>query len=268
MSLKELVEPIYTQIMGQSLKVENLMVRGIDDTLFATNSGTNIMGAAGNILKPKLTIDNNGDNTALDIVSTVTTDTRDTGTGARTVQVEGLFFEGGKRKYRKCVYKMNGTTIVNGGDGIVSGTNLFCVVNKISVVTHGNSRSNNGTITAKQTGGALVMGILQPAHFSSKVVSYAAPTKHTVLIKDLYVSSFTQTGSSIQLYTQNLNTGSKNLISKISLSSGVATDVSHPINLKVEPDNVVYVEITELSGSAAIIGNNQTSVTLLMVETK
>ncbi len=270
MSLKEIVEPIYNQIMNQNVLAENKMIRALDETLFASNSGTNTLGAAGHIIKPKLTVDNNGDNSALDIVSTSPNDTRDTGTGARTVEVEGLFFDGSdsKRKYRKCVFKMNGTTTVNTGTGIESGTNLFCVVNSIVVKTHGTNLSNVGTITAKQTGSTLVMGVLQPTHFSSKMLSYAPPTKHTLLIKELYVSSFSQTGSSIKMFVQNLNTGSKDLIGKISLSSGVATDVNMPVNLKMPPDNVVYVEITEHSGSGSIVGNNQTTVNLLCIESK
>lgn len=270
MSLKEIVEPIYNQIANQNVIAENKQIRAIDNSLFSTNSGINTLGAGGNILRPKLTVDDNGDNTALDIVSSVTTDVRTSGTGARQVLVEGLFFDGtdSKRKYRKCVFKMNGTTIVNSGDGIVSGTNLFCVVNKITVETHGNSLTNNGIITAKATGTSVVMGVLQANYFSSKMLSYAPPTKHTLLIKELYLSSFSQTASSIQLFAQNLNTGSKDLITKVSLSSGMATDVSVPINLKLPPDNVAYVEITEHSGSSAIVGNNQTTVNLLCVESK
>ena len=54
MSLKEIVEPIYNQIMNQNILAENKMIRALDETLFASNSGTNTLGAAGHIIKPKL----------------------------------------------------------------------------------------------------------------------------------------------------------------------------------------------------------------------
>ena len=148
MSLKEIVEPIYTQIDNKSARITNIVIKGIDDSAVA---GTKTLGAAGNLLAFKIG-DSAGANTALDIVSTNSTDTRDTGNGARNVRVSGFFYDSSDSNFRKartCVFKMNGTTIVNTGSGILSGTNLFCAVTKIEVVTAGSTLCNAGTITAK-----------------------------------------------------------------------------------------------------------------------
>ena len=211
MSLKEIVEPIYTQIEDKSARVNNTLIRAIDD---AAAAGTFTLGASSNLLAFKIG-DSAGANTALDLVSTSALDVRTSGTGARQVKVEGLVADtsdSNKRKPQTCVFNMNGTTIVNTGSGVASGINLFCAVNKITVFSTGNTYSNAGDITAKQTGTSTVYGILQATHFSSKCLHYATRSSEELLIKSIHISSAMATACSVELFEQDLNTGYKEMI--------------------------------------------------------
>ncbi len=257
MSLKEIVEPVYTQIFDRSARVNNTIVRAIDEQATA---GTFTLGSAGNLNSFKIG-DGAGANTALDLVSTSALDVRDTGTGARQVRVDGLFADtadSNKRKPQFCVFNMNGTTIVNTGSGIFSGTNLFCAVNKISVISSGNTYCNQGSITAKATGAATVFGILQPKHFSSKSLFYATSHTEQLLIKDLHISSSMATACSIELFEQDLDSGLKELIGKIFVGN-VHSDINHPLNFKVGKTKVFYATITNLE---TVIGTNHISANI------
>jgi len=251
MSLKEIVEPIYTQIFDRSARVSNTVIRAIDDTATA---GTFTLGSAGNLNSFKIS-DGAGANTAVDVKSTSALDVRDTGTGARQVKVEGLFADtsdSNKRKPQTCVFNMNGTTIVNTGSGIASGTNLFCAVNKITVFSSGNTYCNQGDISVKQTSTSTVYGILQAKHFSSKSMFYATAHDEQLLIKDIHISSSMATACSIELFEQDLESGLKEMIGKIFVGSA-HSDINHPLNYKVGKTKVFYATITNLE---AVIGTN------------
>lgn len=253
MSLKEIVEPIYTQIEDKSARVNNTLIRAIDDT---ASAGTFTLGASSNLLAFKIG-DASGANTALDIVSTSALDVRTTGTGARQVKVEGLFADtsdGNKRKPQTCVFNMNGTTIVNTGDGIASGTNLFCAVNKITVFSTGNTYSNAGDITAKQTGTGTVYGMLQATHFSSKCLHYATRSSEELLVKSIHISSAMATACSVELFEQDMDNGHKELLGKVYV--GQAPDIQHPLHLKIGKGKVFYATITNLE---PVLGTNHIS---------
>ena len=251
MSLKEIVEPIYTQIEDRSARVSNTVIRAIDDTAVA---GTFTLGSSGNLNVFKIS-DGSGANTALDVKSTSALDVRDTGTGARQVKVEGLVSDtsdSNKRKPQTCVFNMNGTTIVNTGSGIASGTNLFCAVNKITVFSSGNTFTNQGDISVKQTSTSTVYNILQAKHFSSKSMFYATAHNEQLLIKDIHISSSLATACSIELFEQDLESGHKEMIGKLFVGSN-HSDINHPLNYKIGKTKVFFAEITNLE---AIIGSN------------
>jgi len=251
MSLKEIVEPIYTQIEDRSARVSNTVIRAIDDTAVA---GTFTLGSSGNLNVFKIS-DGSGANTALDVKSTSALDVRDTGTGARQVKVEGLVSDtsdSNKRKPQTCVFNMNGTTIVNTGSGIASGTNLFCAVNKITVFSSGNTFTNQGDISVKQTSTSTVYNILQAKHFSSKSMFYATAHNEQLLIKDIHISSSLATACSIELFEQDLESGHKEMIGKLFVGSN-HSDINHPLNYKIGKTKVFFAEITNLE---AIIGTN------------
>ena len=248
MSLKEIVEPIYTQIEDRSARVDNQIIRAIDDTIV---NGTFTLGGSGNLIAFKI----GGTNTALDIVSTSTADVRDTGNGARTIRVDGLFADtndGNKRKPRFCIFNMNGTTVVNTGSGIASGTNLFCAVNKITVLSTGAAYCNAGDITAKATGASTVFGILQSTHFSSKVMFLATAHNQQLLIKDIHISSSLATAGSIEIFEQDLDTGLKEMLGKVFVGNS-HSDILHPLNYRVGKQKAFYITITNLE---SVIGSN------------
>ena len=253
MSLKEIVEPIYTQIEDKSARVNNTLIRAIDD---AAAAGTFTLGASSNLLAFKIG-DSAGANTALDLVSTSALDVRTSGTGARQVKVEGLVADTSdcnKRKPQTCVFNMNGTTIVNTGSGVASGINLFCAVNKITVFSTGNTYSNAGDITAKQTGTSTVYGILQATHFSSKCLHYATRSSEELLIKSIHISSAMATACSVELFEQDLDSGEKELLGKVFV--GTTPDIQHPLNLKIGKGKIFYATITNLE---AVLGTNHIS---------
>ncbi len=254
MSLKEIVEPIYTQIDNRSARITNVVIKGIDDVATA---GTNTLGAAGNLLAFKIG-DSAGANTALDIVSTSALDTRDTGNGVRTVRVSGLFYDASDSNFRKprdCVFKMNGTTIVNTGSGVVSGTNLFCAVTKIEVVTAGSSLCNVGTITAKATGTSSVFNILQPGHYSSKSMFYVTGSKEQLLLKQIHISSSMATAATIEIFEQDIDNGLKILVDKLFVGNS-HSDITRPLNHKVGNQKALYATITNLE---TVVGTNHIS---------
>ena len=251
MSLKEIVEPIYTQIEDRSARVDNQIIRAIDDTIVA---GTFTLGGSGNLIAFKIG-DGAGANTALDIVSTSTADVRNNGNGARTIRVDGLFADtndGNKRKPRFCIFNMNGTTVVNTGSGIASGTNLFCAVNKITVLSTGAAYCNAGDITAKATGASTVFGILQSTHFSSKVMFLATAHNQQLLIKDIHISSSLATAGSIEIFEQDLDTGLKEMLGKVFVGNN-HSDILHPLNYRVGKQKAFYITITNLE---SVIGSN------------
>lgn len=254
MSLKEIVEPVYTQIFDRSARVNNTVIRAIDDTITA---GTFTLGSSGNLNVFIIGGSGSGANTALDVVSTSAADVRNTGTGARKVTVEGLFTDiadSNKRKPRTCIFNMNGTTIVNTGAGI-TGTNSFCAVNKITVLDFGNTFTNQGVITVKKTGTATVFGILQLKHFSSKSMFYATAHDEQLLIKDIHISSSLATASSVELFEQDLQTGGKKLIGKLFVGNN-HSDINHPLNFKVGKTKAFYATITTLE---SVISTNHIS---------
>lgn len=260
MSLKQIAEPIYTQIDDKSSQMKNIVIKGIDDAAVA---GTKTLGAAGNLLSFKIG-DSAGANTALDIVSSVVTDTRDTGNGARTVRVTGFFYDASDSNFRKprtCVFKMNGTTIVNTGSGILTGTNLFCAVTKIEVVTAGSSLCNDGTITAKATGTSTVFNVLQPTHYSSKSMLYVTGSKEQLLLKQIHISSSMATAATIEIYEQDIDNGLKILIDKLFVGNS-HSDITRPLNHKVGNQKALYANITNLE---AVIGTNHISANMSAV---
>ena len=149
---------------------------------------------------------------------------------------------------------MNGTTIVNTGSGVASGINLFCAVNKITVFSTGNTYSNAGDITAKQTGTSTVYGILQATHFSSKCLHYATRSSEELLIKSIHISSAMATACSVELFEQDLDSGEKELLGKVFV--GTTPDIQHPLNLKIGKGKIFYATITNLE---AVLGTNHIS---------
>ena len=147
---------------------------------------------------------------------------------------------------------MNGTTIVNTGDGIASGTNLFCAVNKITVYSSGGSYCNTGDITAKATGTSTVFGILQATHYSSKCLHYATHHNEQLLVKNIHISSSMATACSVELFEQDLETGLKDMITKIFVG-GSHSDILIPLNFKVGKQKVFYATIVNLE---TVIGTN------------
>ena len=260
MSLKEIVEPIYTQINNRSARITNVVIKGIDDAAVA---GTKTLGAGGNLLSFKIG-DSAGANTALDVVSSVATDTRDTGNGARTVRVSGFFYDSSDsnfRKARNCVFKMNGTTIVNTGSGIVSGTNLFCAVTKIEVVSAGSSNCNDGIITAKATGTSTVFNVLQATHYTSKSMLYVTGSKEQLLLKQIHISSAMATAATVEIFEQDIDNGLKILIDKLFVGNN-HSDITRPLNHKVGNQKALYATITNLE---SVIGVNHISANISAV---
>ena len=252
MSLLNIVEPIYTQIKDRATIVQNKNIVGIDDTITA---GTFTLGFGGVATFIKFGNTEDG----LDVISTSAADTA-TGTGARTIAVEGLFCDtadSNRYKKRTSIYTLAGTS----AGSLTSGVNSFAIVHKISVLTAGSGNVNAGTISAKIA--ANTCCVLKPNEGESKVLTHAVPHLKNLLVKALHISSYCQTAASIRVEEQDLATGRKKLITKLFLATSTS-HIDYPLNHKVVAGKYITANITNLETPT---GTNHICAKLEAVET-
>ena len=244
MSVKIIQEPIYNQIKDTNNGFANNTITAIANSVAA---GTTVVGHN----STALFMDFDGA-VALDITSSSANDTNTgSATGAKRLKVEGLFCDTSDLNHykpRTALFNMNGTSNAT----LYSGVNLFSVVNKVSVISNGTNNHNEGNIFVKQTGTANLAGFIRATESQSHTFMKGVGHSNTLLIKDIHISAFCQTGCVIKIYKQSLISGMKYLESQILINDSTP-HIIHQINLKIEGNNVVYAEITNLE---TVTGNN------------
>ena len=234
MSLLNIVEPIYTQIKDRATIVQNKNIVGIDDAITA---GTHTLGGDNQMLFIKLLHTQDG----LDVISTSAADTA-SGTGARTIAVEGLYCDtadGNKYKKRISTYTMAGTS----AGSLLTGVNEFSIVHKISVLTAGSANVNAGSISAKIA--SSVCCVLKPNEGESKVLTHGVQHGKELLVKALHVSAMGQTAANIQIEEQELGTGRKKIITKLFIGANTS-HIDYPLNHKVPAGSYITANIINL----------------------
>tara|TARA_R110000823_G_scaffold18197_5_gene56975 strand:- start:173 stop:934 length:762 start_codon:yes stop_codon:yes gene_type:complete len=242
MSVKIIQEPIYNQIKNTNSGFQNKHITGISDVISA---GLEVVG----LNNQTQYIEFNGV-VAVDVVSNNSGDSSG-GTGAKTIQVSGLYSDGGdghKYKPRVATFTLDGTTNAS----LASGINSFSVINEVRVISHGTSNSNIGAISVKKTGTTSLMGFIQPTHGASNTFSFAVPNRNTLLVKDIHITAFCQTGCVLRLYRQQLISGHRTLESQI-IVNDQTSHINHQINLKINENEIFYCFLLPLE---TITGTN------------
>ncbi len=241
-SVNIIQEPIYNQIKNTNSGFTNKHLVGISD---AITSGLEVVG----FNNTTQYIEYNGV-VALDVVSSDAQDDS-SGTGAKTVQVSGLYSDSGdnnRYKQRVAIFTLDGTSNAS----LASGTNSFSVINEVKVISHGTSNTNVGNISVKKTGTSSLMGFIQAEHGRSNAFMFAVSNRNTLLVKDIHVSAFCQTGCVLRLYRQNLISGHRTLESQL-LINDQTTHINHQVNLKINENEIFYSFLLPLE---AITGTN------------
>jgi len=242
MSVKIIQEPIYNQIKDNNSGFTNKHLVGISD---AITSGLEVVG----LNNTTQYIEYNG-LVALDIVSSSANDASG-GTGAKTVQVSGLFSDASdsnRYKPRVAVFTLNGTSNAT----LSSGVNSFSLVNEVKVVNHGTSNTNTGSISIKKTGTSSLMAFIQAEHGRTNAFTFGVSNRNQLLVKDIHVSAFCQTGCVLRIYRQNLISGHRTLESQL-LINDQTNHINHQVNLKIEGNELLFAFLLPLE---AITGTN------------
>ena len=255
MSLINSVESVYNQISNNNLSHQNLVIRGINDSI-ATGSLT--AGASNNIISYKT----NQDNQDIDVVSTSANDSS-AGTHARIITIEGIYIDSAdsnRFKFKTTTWTMNGTTRVSSP---TTGTNGFVAINNMFVNTGGTHKaSNHGEIKAQFVSSSSLLNVIHATAGKSHNFSYAVRTGKQLLVKGINLVSLVHTACQFSIYQTDLDTGLRTLIDKIPLNGD--ENISHQLNVIIPQNHIVFGEITNLE---AVVGSNHVSVNMSCVET-
>ena len=254
MSLINSAEPIYTQIANKNLAHNNVVIRGINDSI---SVGGHTAGAGANLLKFKTNLNNEN----ISVVSTSTADV-DGGAGAHIILIKGIYIDtndSNKFKHKTTTWTMNGLTPVSTP---TTGTNGFVAVNSMEVLSNGTHKlSNTGEITAR-FGVSDIVNLIHVEAGQSHSAFYAVKSGKELLIKEINITTLLQTACQIQVYILDLDTGLRTLIDKISLNGD--ENINQQLNLLVVENHIVYAILVPLE---SIVGTNHFSLNMSAIET-
>jgi len=180
----------------------------------------------------------------IQVSSTSANDAGPSGTGARTVQIQGLATSTSS-EYTIETFTMNGTTAVTGG--------TWWRVTRAQVMTVGSGGTNAGTITVEISGGGgAIYGTILSGEDATTAGIYTVPAGHKMMIKHLVVVQARTNGASgsaeVTLRTRSSTgtNGNFHPLKRFSLQTGMALDllfqggviVDELMDVKVRCDNV------------------------------
>ena len=115
----------------------------------------------------------------VDVVSDSANDVHTTGSGARTLRIQGL--DGS--------YNLAEETVNLNGTSTVTTTQTFLRVFRMSVETAGSSGNNEGTITVTYTGGSDVAATISAGRGQTLMCLYTIPANYTGYLLSINISS-------------------------------------------------------------------------------
>ena len=103
-----------------------------------------------------------------------------------------------------------------------------------------------------------IYAILPPTFGQTHSLSFGVSDRNKLLVSSIHLTTTMHSAFLLELYTQNLNTGKKLLVTKIPLTD----DSSHlivPLNLSVPANHVIFGNITNME---SVVGTNLISASL------
>jgi hypothetical protein len=188
----------------------------------------------------------------VDVVSDNGNDVHTTGSGARTLRIQGL---DGNYDFAEQTVNLNGTSTV-------TTTQTFLRVFRMSVETAGSSGNNEGTITATYTGGSDVAATISEGNGQTLMALYTIPRNYTGYLLSMNISSGKDQEMEFK-FIQRINEGSNGAFQTkqfLDVRGGQTTVIFNAINVIPEKSDI-YV-----SGKASSTSSASASFDLLLVQ--
>jgi hypothetical protein len=188
----------------------------------------------------------------VDVVSDDANDVHTTGSGARTLRIQGL---DGSYNFAEETVNLNGTSTV-------TTTQTFLRVFRMSVETAGSFGNNEGTITVTYTGGVDVAATISEGNGQTLMTLYTIPAGYTGYLLSMNISSGKDQEMEFKLIQRinGVSNGAFQTKQFLEVRGGETTVVFNAINVIPEKSDI-YV-----SGKASSTSSASASFDLLLVQ--
>ena len=190
--------------------------------------------------------------TTLTISSSSVNDIVTTGTGARSLFIQGL---DSSRRYQFEIINLNGTTPV-----VTS--NTWLGVNRIVVFSSGSLQTNAGNISCTATTGGSSQAYIPIGTGVTQQLIFHTQDGHQGLIKNISFNVLKLSGGQAPTVTIKINvwnpkiTNSRYVIRRYKIDTSVTNDLlrAYKIPIKLDPTDVVWASATTTQNSTSIDG--------------
>ena len=188
----------------------------------------------------------------VDVVSDNANDVHTTGSGARTLRIQGL----------DSSYNFAEETVNLNGTSTVTTTQTFLRVFRMSVETAGTSGNNEGTITVTYTGGSDVAATISPGNGQTLMTLYTIPAGYTGYLLSINVSSGKDQEMDFKFIQRDNSVTNAAFQTKqfLNVRGGETTVIFNAINV-IPQKSDIYV-----SGKASSTSSSSASFDLLLVQ--
>jgi len=188
----------------------------------------------------------------VDVVSDNANDVHTTGSGARTLRIQGL----------DSSYNFAEETVNLNGTSTVTTTQTFLRVFRMSVETAGTSGNNEGTITVTYTGGSDVAATITAGNGQTLMTLYTIPAGYTGYLLSINVSSGKDQEMDFKFIQRDNSVTNAAFQTKqfLNVRGGQTTVIFNAINI-IPQKSDIYV-----SGKASSTSSASASFDLLLVQ--
>jgi len=182
-------------------------------------------------------------NFAITVVSSSTGDTA-AGSGARTVKVRGIRWDGTNFVGNQCIFTMAGTSNAS----LTSGTNEFVFANEAEVVTSGTANRNSGIIQFKNSSNVCLT--IPTALARSVTLSYAPEEFTRFIFQKLVINAYVAASAELNIWKYALDGGDRVFLGRVFVNSNTPF-LEIPLNEIIPNGSFVLVEVVASVASAS-----------------
>lgn len=184
----------------------------------------------------------------LDVVSSSANDTNSAGTGARQVLISGI---DANREAQEETVNLNGVTTV-------TTSNTWLGVNRVSVVSAGTTKYNEGNITIDSTTSGDVQAYIPLGDSITQQCIYNVPSTANAYITHIYVNVTKPSGAaavlSINGYYEYNGVRYNVLVDELDTDSGNTLTQQFPIPIKIPAGSIWYIRVQSDTANTFVRG--------------
>lgn len=235
-------DPDNEAVLGLRQGISPFLKFGFNEDV--SNSAEEVVASFGGTFTPLTSA------TTLTLVSSSANDVVTTGTGARSVFIQGL---DSSRRYQFEFVNLNGTTPV-----VTS--NTWLGVNRIVVFSSGSLETNDGVISCTATTGGTNQAAIPAGFGVTQQIIFHNQDGHQGLIRQISVNVLKTSGGATPRVTVKLNvwnpkiTDTRYVVRRYKMDTSVSNDLVriYKIPLKLDPTDVVWITVETTQNSTSI----------------